>query len=151
MSLSEKIKVVKTGLAVLVAGAMIGIGGMAYAKEINDKGWPLPDESQYLKMGEETQKLSCKYKDKDVIVEFEVESYANLNGQGYKKYSFGDKTLMYAKIEPGEGHSFKVEVLMDRDGNGSMETKYDLNKEADEEEFDNEGMPEWVLDKAEKS
>ncbi len=46
MSLSEKIKVVKTGLAVLVAGAMIGIGGIAYAKEINNEGWPLPDESQ---------------------------------------------------------------------------------------------------------
>lgn len=149
MKLFEKIeKKAKTGLAVLVAGALLGIGGIAYAKEINNEGWTLPDESQYLKMGEETEKFSCKYKDEDIVVELKVESYANFNGQGYKKYTFEDKTFMYAKIEPGEGHSFKVEVLMDRDGNGSLETKYDLNKEADEEEFDNEGVPEWVLERA---
>ncbi len=152
MKVFEKIQdKTKKGLAIIVAGAIIGIGGISYAKEINDNGWPLPDESQYLKMGEDTEKFSCKYKDKDIVVEAKVESYASFNGQGYKKYSFENKTFMYAKIGPGEGHSFKVEVLMDRDGNGSLETKYDLNKETDEEEFDNEGIPEWVLEKSVQS
>lgn len=150
MELLEKIgKKTKTGLAVLVTGALLS--GVAYAKEINNEGWPLPDESQYLKMREETEKFSCKYGDKDIILEFKVGSYANFNGQGYKKYTFEDKTFMYATIEQGEGHSFKVEVLMDRDGNGSLETKYDLNKETDEKEFDNEGIPEWIIEKTVKS
>jgi hypothetical protein len=145
MSLSEKLKSVKTGLAVLVAGAMIT--GVAYAKEINNEGWPVPDDSQYSKLNEETKEFSCKYGDKEIILELKVESYANMDGNGYNKYIFEDKAFMYAKIGPGEGHSFKVEVLMDRDGNGSLETKYDLTKPADEKEFDKEGIPEWVIEK----
>lgn len=149
MNLFNQIKKkTRTGLAVLLAGAFLGAGSMAYAKEINNEGWPVPDETKYLKAGEEVEEFSCKYKNKDVTVEIKVESYANLNGQVFEKYVFEDKVFMYAILEPGEGHSFHGKVIMDRDGNGSLETLYDFVRAEDEEEFENDGsIPEWILEK----
>lgn len=152
MSLSEKLKSVKTGLAVLVAGAMIS--GVAYAKEIKDEGWSLPDKTKYYQFGEPTIKeVQYEHEGKTLILEIQEEGYAGIpesqdaETKIYKKFSFENQAFMYVILQQ-KGHSdaYDLTVLVDRDGNGSMETKY-----TDSTELEKDGIPEWVLDKAEKS
>lgn len=150
MGLLEKIvKKTKTGLAVLAAGTMIS--GVAYAKEINNEGWSVPDDSKYSKLREDIREFSCNYKGKCVVIKVGIESYASLNEQGYSryyKYSFEGKTFMYDTLEAGGGLRLKMEILIDQDGNGSLETKY-VGRETDEKL--DAMIPEWVLDKAEEN
>ena len=145
MSLSEKLKSVKTGLAVLVAGAMIS--GIAYAKEINNEGWPLPDKAEHTQLAEPyIENFSCKYQDKTLTVKVKIESYMMSENKAYQKYSFEDQVFMYAIIKCESGHVFHITVLADRDGNGSIETKY-TNKEITEE-LEKEGIiPGWIIKK----
>lgn len=150
MGLLEKIsKKTKTGLAVLAAGTMIC--GVAYAKEINNEGWPLPDKAEHIQLAEPyIENVSCKYQDKTLTVKVKVESYMMSENKAYQKYSFEDQVFMYAIIKCESGHVFHITVLADRDGNGSIESKY-VDKEI-EEELEKEGLiPEWVVEKAAKS
>lgn len=151
MSLSEKLKNVKTGLAVLVAGAMIS--GIAYAKEINNEGWTVPDDKEYSLLVEpEMEDFSCKYQGKTITVKVKTESYVNVaKNKVYEKYSFEGKTFMYLTLESeGNSYAFKVTALADRDGNGSMETKYVNDEIVDE--LEKEGLiPEWVIKKTVES
>ncbi len=153
MSLSEKIKVVKTGLAVLAAGAMIS--GVAYAKEINDKGWPVPDETKDYQLGQTfTTEIPCEYKGKPVLLKIQEERYASIpesnDASGvkiYKKWSFENQVFMYIILEQKEhSDAYELTVLVDRDGNGSMETKYKNEEITDE--LEKEGLiPKWVIEK----
>jgi len=149
MSLSEKLKSLKTGLAVLAAGAMIT--SVAYAKEIKNEGWPIPDEKGYTSFGESrTEYVECDYQDKKITVKIKAESYINNpfnKVKAFMKYSFEDKTFMYVIIEAkGNTDALDMTVLADRDGNGTLETKY-VNQEI-EDELEEEGViPQWIIDK----
>lgn len=148
MAFLEKIrKKTKGGLAALVIGGFLVTSGTAYSKEIKNEGWPLPDETKYLKMIEEIEEFSCKYKNEDLTVKIKVEGYGNFDGI-YKKYSFQDKVFMYITLESsGKGDAYKSSAFMDRDNNGSLETKYDLAKEEDVEELEENCMiPKWIWD-----
>jgi len=135
-------------VAVLAAGIIAGAGSLAYAKEINNEGWPLPDETQYFRLSDPVVKeIPCEYKDQKLNVDVKIESYvSSMNSlKMYVKYSFEDKAYMYVIMEPENGAP-KMTVLADTDGNGSLETKYDPEK--DGEEFKKDGLiPEWILEK----
>lgn len=154
MEILEKIiKKSKIGLAVLAVGAMIN--GIAYAKEINDKGWPLPDETKDYQLRQIfTTEIPYEYKGKPVLLKIQEERYASIpesnDASGvkiYKKWSFENQAFMYIILEQKEhSDAYDLTVLVDRDGNGSMETKY-----TDAEELEQDGIPEWVLEKAVKN
>ncbi|MBM3199993.1 hypothetical protein FJZ53_03560 [Candidatus Woesearchaeota archaeon] len=138
----------RKGLAVLVAGAMLGLGGAAYAKVIKQEGWPLPDSSKYSKIDEYPREFYCEYGNGEVTVETNVEEYSDGKGNEYATYSFEGKVFLCTVFTRGEGRSYNLDLLVDRDGNGSLETKYELTGDKDFEEYNAERFPEWVLKKA---
>ncbi len=149
MSLFEKIQnKTKKGLAVLVAGAMLSLVGAAYAKEINQEGWPLPEGQKYSKVDEYPREFYCEYGSREVTVEVNVEEYADDKGNGYTKYFFEGKVFFCTVLTYLRGRDYKVDFLLDRDGNGSLETKYEITKEEERQEYNRELFPEWVLEKA---
>lgn len=135
-------------IASVIAITGLGVFDLAYAKEISNEGWPLPDETQYLRLTDPSIRgIACEYKGQKVNVNVKIEPYVNVNSllKSYVKYSFEDRAYMYVIMEPAND-AIKTTILADVDGNGSLETKYDVEK--DEEEFKKDGfIPRWILEK----
>lgn len=142
----------KKSLAVLVAGAMLGIGGIAYAKDINKEGWPLPDKTKYNLIEEPIiEEIEYEHEGKTIYFKAKIEHYANTpqkesipRYKEYKTLSFEGQTFMYIILESkGTLGAYDLTILTDRDGDGLMETKY-----TDAEEFGKDDyLPRWVLEK----
>lgn len=145
MKLMNKIgRKTKAGLAVLVGGAILGLGGMANAKEINEEGWPLPDQTEEYKWyGHYHSTLSGEYQGKQIEAKIVVEMYITEDGKKFcEKLKLLDGTPFLYSVEETQSIGY---VLFDRDGNGTFETKYLIP--GDEDEIQKDGLPEWVFKK----